>query len=121
MKPGTDLLPLNYRMCSCGCGQTPPISKMTCRSKGRFKGYPTVQVPGHQGRWKRPEPTGNPNPDGYCQCNCGQKTTIARQSDTKHDQVRGKHKRFIIGHQLRIEPYRSRATAGIRSRWQAKR
>lgn len=114
LKPGTALLTLDYRMCNCGCGQTPPLARYTDRARGRFKGCPIRQVPGHQGRHQRPQWPGNPNPSGLCQCGCGQRTTIAPQTVTKYDQVRGKPKRFVIGHQLRTPYYRRRATKG---RW----
>ena len=40
-------------------------------------------------------------PNGLCQCGCGGKTTIAHQSHIKNGYVKGKHKRFILGHSLR--------------------
>lgn len=39
-----------------------------------------------------------PNPSGLCQCGCGERTPLARQSITKQGIVRGKPTRFIRGH-----------------------
>ena len=37
-------------------------------------------------------------PYGYCQCGCGQKTTIARQTFTKRGITRGEPHRYVHGH-----------------------
>ncbi len=37
-------------------------------------------------------------PYGHCHCGCGRRTTIARQSETRSGYVRGKPKRFCMGH-----------------------
>lgn len=37
-------------------------------------------------------------PYGYCQCGCGQKTSIAKQTDNKRGHVKGEPMRFISGH-----------------------
>lgn len=39
--------------------------------------------------------------DGYCQCGCGQKTALARQSSTALGWVKGKPIRYVNGHQGR--------------------
>lgn len=41
-------------------------------------------------------------PLGYCQCGCGGKTRLARQSSSKYGWVRGQPLRFINGHNKRI-------------------
>jgi hypothetical protein len=41
-------------------------------------------------------------PEGYCQCGCGQKTTIRTWSDPEHGAIKGQPNRFIHGHNARI-------------------
>lgn len=41
-------------------------------------------------------------PYGYCHCGCGQKTAIARQSETKSGQIKGEPVRYISGHHARL-------------------
>jgi hypothetical protein len=38
------------------------------------------------------------NPLGYCQCGCGQKTTIIQYADAAKGRVKGQPDRFINGH-----------------------
>jgi len=40
----------------------------------------------------------NDIPYGYCQCGCGKKTLLAKKTDKRHDCTKGKHLRFINGH-----------------------
>lgn len=35
---------------------------------------------------------------GYCKCGCGNKTTIAKKTDTKAGSIRGEPRRFLHGH-----------------------
>lgn len=49
-------------------------------------------------------------PYGYCQCGCGQKTPIAKQSSTKRNQVIGQPLRYIHGHNSRVVPPHQKAT-----------
>lgn len=37
-------------------------------------------------------------PYGYCQCGCGQKTNVARQTQSTRGQVRGEPMRYVHGH-----------------------
>ncbi len=37
-------------------------------------------------------------PKGYCQCGCGQKTSIAKQSNSRRGDVRGEPVKFLPGH-----------------------
>lgn len=41
-------------------------------------------------------------PIGYCQCGCGQKTSLAPQTDTKRGWVKGKPVRFVQFHRCRL-------------------
>jgi hypothetical protein len=43
-------------------------------------------------------------PYGYCQCGCGQKTSIARQTDSRRKHKKGKPIKFIHGHHARLQP-----------------
>lgn len=40
-------------------------------------------------------------PDGYCGCNCGAKTNIARSTDPRAGTVKGRPYRFLRGHSSR--------------------
>lgn len=42
-------------------------------------------------------------PYGYCQCGCGQKTTIAKWSEPKWGVVKGEPRRYLRNHHLRTE------------------
>lgn len=37
-------------------------------------------------------------PYGYCHCGCGQKTKISKQNRKDRNWIKGKHKRFLPGH-----------------------
>lgn len=41
---------------------------------------------------------------GLCQCGCGARTTVALKSDTRKGLVKGRPRRFLHGHNRRIEP-----------------
>ena len=43
-------------------------------------------------------------PLGYCQCGCGAKTSIAKQTNARYGQVKGQPVRFRVGHATRIPP-----------------
>lgn len=55
-----------------------------------------------------------PNPSGLCMCGCGGAAPIALQTDSKLGHVRGKPKRFIFGHHLRLKwsPTGTRPSSG---------
>jgi hypothetical protein len=44
---------------------------------------------------------------GFCECGCGQKTNLARQTNKKWGHVKGEPVRFIRGHQGNLNKYRS--------------
>lgn len=48
----------------------------------------------------QPHDTTNEIPRGYCQCGCGQKTPLAKQTNKKRGWVKGEPLRFIFGHQF---------------------
>jgi Mor family transcriptional regulator len=39
-----------------------------------------------------------PNPSGLCMCGCGERTKLAKQTDTKTGYVQGKPIRYLPGH-----------------------
>lgn len=43
-------------------------------------------------------------PYGYCQCGCGQKTTIAKSNCNTYGWVKGEPKRYMSGHNRRLYP-----------------
>lgn len=49
-----------------------------------------------------PHPTTFDIPYGYCHCGCGQKTSIAPSNETNYGYVKGRARRYIIGHNARI-------------------
>lgn len=44
-------------------------------------------------------------PVGYCQCGCGQKTTVPKKSNAKEGRVRGVPMRFVSGHNGAHRPF----------------
>lgn len=42
----------------------------------------------------------NEIPYGFCHCGCGQKTTIAKQTERKRGSIRGEPIRYVFGHQF---------------------
>jgi HNH endonuclease len=44
--------------------------------------------------------TEGPNPSGFCMCNCGRRTLLAKHDDVKTGQVKGKPRRFCTGHRF---------------------
>jgi hypothetical protein len=45
-------------------------------------------------------------PCGYCQCGCGQKTSIANQTHTKLGWTKGQPVRFVVGHHNKVRELR---------------
>lgn len=48
--------------------------------------------------------TFGPNPAGLCMCGCGGVTSLAIQNDPRNGILKGQHRRFLRGHQLRGKP-----------------
>lgn len=46
----------------------------------------------------------DPNPSGLCMCGCGQVTNIAKHSHSRSGHIKGKHVRYVFGHQNRLSP-----------------
>lgn len=42
--------------------------------------------------------------DGYCQCGCGQKTSIVPQTDTKNGYKKGQYRKYCLGHRATTVP-----------------
>lgn len=47
-------------------------------------------------------------PFGYCQCGCGQKTTIPKKSNTKMNRFKGVPMRYVRGHNPIDQSYKSK-------------
>ena len=43
-------------------------------------------------------------PAGYCQCGCGERTSIARHDDPRKGAIAGEPRRFLHGHNMRSHP-----------------
>ena len=52
-----------------------------------------------------PNDTTQDIPYGYCQCGCGQKTTIAKRNEYRRGHVKGEPLRFVHGHNPRLGSY----------------
>ena len=54
------------------------------------------------------------NRDGFCNCGCGERTSIAKQTDHKIGHIRGEHTFFLAGHSRRANydnlPFEERDT-----------
>lgn len=98
-------------ICICGCGQEIPWKE---HHKWRKPKY----IPGHQlhhkerleahGRKVTIKPPPDFNPSGFCQCGCGQKTPIAKQTSLKRGQYRGFPISYIAGHNARGKRFKTR-------------
>jgi DNA invertase Pin-like site-specific DNA recombinase len=90
-----------YGLCWCGCGKATSISTRTDRANGYACGRPFAYVRGHATALKRgieTEDLPEPNPSGLCMCGCGQKTSLAKQTNTQAGWVRGKPLQFLPNH-----------------------
>lgn len=77
--------------CECGCGEA-------LQKRGRRF------LHGHNRRClSEPLPTIVNRNNGFCECGCGAKAPIARQSSTKDGVVRGLAMRFIPSHSSRVK------------------
>lgn len=94
-----------------------PIAARSESRVGKIKGQPLRFIPGHGRHQKRgPRPNHKPgaNPDGLCQCGCGEQTPMAKYTDLKRGLVRGKPLRFCPSHWHRIRlDERMRADDGM--------
>lgn len=107
-----DIEPINPSgLCKCGCGEPAPLAKQTHLERGYICGEPMEYILGHSSRlkdqeyltpakyqqwWAENAPSGVPY--GFCFCGCGQRTTIAAQTDSKHFYVGGEPKQWLLGH-----------------------
>ena len=94
--------------CACGCGERilwKPHYKYRRPRYIRFhraRGVDHTKKPPR--KWKRPS--------GFCECGCGQRTALARQTNIKLDHYRGYPLHFVTGHNKRMRkitdrtPYR---------------
>jgi hypothetical protein len=91
-------------ICACGCGQEVPWKKS-------HSWRPPKYIPRHQHQdpnWRKEhgervtiKPPSDFNPTGFCECGCGQKTPIAKQTELRRGHYRGYPIRYIPGHNRR--------------------
>jgi len=88
--------------CQCGCGQKTTVAQRTATRNGYIKGKPVRFIKGHSTRLRFAGiPSPNLNPDGLCQCGCGQKTTVPEATDRRLGRFKGEPMRYIQGHHSR--------------------
>lgn len=80
----------NY--CLCGCGTEIPEGHRYVR--GHWSRTKSAKEMYHARRKVQEEP----NPDGLCQCGCGQITPIAKSNHADRGIYKGEHARFCRGH-----------------------
>lgn len=98
--PDPSTIPVGF--CQCGCGQKTKICNSTDRKRGRIKGVPFRYLQGHAPRRKHIEYKFDESIGyGFCHCGCGQKTAIAKETDSNRKHVKGKPMLFISGHNRR--------------------
>jgi hypothetical protein len=52
-------------------------------------------------------------PYGYCQCGCGGKTSVARQTNNRSGILKNQHRRFILGHHTKVYYLNPRWNGGV--------
>ena len=100
-------VPFGY--CHCGCGEKTEIAKRSSRRYNTRPGYPNVYCPSHMNKINPSDICicGNINctiPYGYCHCGCGEKTRLAKQSNSKLSYRNGEPFMFLPTHHLRYKP-----------------
>lgn len=92
-----------YGKCQCGCGESTSIAPKSNYNKGLKRNHPLRFRNGHGSRitvdvapWVRKH--GLIEPYGYCQCGCGQRTTVADHTDRHKGLYRGHPRRYLHGH-----------------------
>lgn len=53
-------------------------------------------------------------PYGYCHCGCGEKTSIAKKTESRYGWIKGQPKRFVKGHHVRLPECHPRKSVAIR-------
>ncbi len=92
-----------YGECQCGCGNRTSIAPKSNKNKGLRREHPMRYCSGHSTRvvvkiasWVQEH--GLVEPYGFCQCGCGQKTTVANHTDRHKGLYRGHPRRYLHGH-----------------------
>ncbi len=52
-------------------------------------------------------------PIGFCQCGCGQPTNINKKNSTSHHLVKGQPRRFLAGHNTKLQKPRKRSLRAL--------
>lgn len=95
--------------CQCGCGKSTDNAKGNVRYLGLIKDRPRRFVTGHNSDthknflsispwWTTSVPK---FPIGFCQCGCGQKTNVSKCNSIEKGNIKGAHKKYVSGHQVR--------------------
>lgn len=82
-------------MCCVVAEDAYPLRKM----EGQLKRPRDVSAPGVMAQEAESPMQGIPY--GFCQCGCGQRTKLARQTHRKEGTVKGEPRRFVVGHAQR--------------------
>lgn len=97
--------------CQCGCGSWLGFWEENDATCGRVKGAPKLWARGHNNKrhldvtpeqYREEWETAVPHiPYGRCWCGCGQKTRVARYSQSSNGRLQGEPLRYVNGHQQR--------------------
>lgn len=88
-------------VCECGCGRQTTIAKVTDPQRGRYAGFPNRWINnGHKARAKD-VPDDVRARTGFCECGCGERTSLAPQTVTGSGNYKGWPLRFRVGHAAR--------------------
>jgi hypothetical protein len=93
-------------LCQCGCGAQTKLAPANDSRYGIKKGDPQKFLQGHSRMrcWVPAKPVPNKYPYGECQCGCGGKTKIAKNTDKGWGYVKGQPRPYIRSHQCRLSP-----------------
>jgi hypothetical protein len=85
-------------LCMCGCGRQTLLANASDRRRGHVKDRPLRYIYGHNARIQLENRPEGSNPSGLCQCGCGQRTQLARQTRCDRGDIQGLPVRYIYGH-----------------------
>ncbi len=93
--------------CMCGCGQKAPVAAGTSSKQGTVKGKPVCYINGHKQNQRRHLEAKERIAErqdrrtGFCECGCGEKTSIATDTSPRRGDIKGEPYRYIRAHQGR--------------------
>lgn len=94
------------KLCECGCGEPAPIARRTRPERGQVAGEPVRFIRGHSARVLGPRGLRDPaaacaNPEGLCWCGCGERTPLAKRTQSARGDVAGQPLRYVPGHSFK--------------------